>query len=287
MIDVEEALPLIRRALEEDLGPSGDVTSRLLIPETAVASGTIVAREAGVLAGIEIARRVFAEVDPAVRFHAEARDGDALVPGRIVARIDGPARGILTGERVALNFLQRLSGVASITRRYVEAVAGTGVAVADTRKTTPGFRRLEKYAVAVAGGRNHRMGLWDRILIKDNHEIAAGGVGPAVRAALAGRPPGIMVQAEVRTLEEVREAVNAGAEALLLDNMTPEEVREAVAVIAAARPRPEVEVSGGITLATIRGYALPGVDVISAGALTHSAPSLDLALDFLPAGGSG
>lgn len=275
----EAALPLVRLALTEDLGAPGDVTTRAIVPPTATATGQIVARAAGVLAGLEVARVVFAEVDPSIILSAERSDGAVLAPGDRVAALSGPAAGLLAGERTALNFLQRLSGIASQTARYVAAVAGTGVRVIDTRKTTPGYRRLEKAAVRVGGGGNHRLGLFDRILIKDNHEAVAGGIAPAIRRARARGGP-LLVEVEVKTLDQLDEALAEGPDIVMLDNMPPHVVAEAVNRVARQARRPRLEVSGGITLANIRDYALPGVDDISIGALTHSAPSLDLALDF-------
>lgn len=284
---VDAALPLIRLALAEDLGARGDVTTSAVVRPETRARARLVSRETGVLAGVEVARRVFQEVDPTTVFQARMADGTPLAPEKVIAVIDGPARGILTAERVALNFLQRLSGVATQTARFVEALAGTGVSVLDTRKTTPGFRALEKYAVAVGGGRNHRQGLYDMVLIKDNHAEAAGGVGPAVERAAVMRRQGVLVEAEVQNLEQVAAALEAGVDGILLDNMTPAGVAAAVALIQRAEPRPWVEVSGGVTLKTIRSYALPGVDFISVGALTHSVRSVDLALEFEPAAEPG
>lgn len=273
------ALPLVQLALAEDLGVEGDVTTRAIVPPTATATGRIVARAPGVLAGLEVARLVFAEVDPAIRFTEARADGAPLALGDLVVSLSGPAAGLLSAERTALNFLQRLSGIATQTARYVAAVAGTGVRIIDTRKTTPGFRRLEKAAVLLGGGGNHRIGLYDRILIKDNHEAVAGGVAPAIRRARA-RGGDLLVEVEVRTLDQLDEALVESPDIIMLDNMPPHVVAEAVARLARRTQRPRIEVSGGITLANIRDYALPGVDDISIGALTHSAPSLDLALDF-------
>lgn len=279
---LDAAGPLIDLALAEDLGPGGDVTSRCTVAADTRAEARLVARQAGVLAGLDIVREVFHRIDPAVHFRSSLADGARLEPDHEVARLRGPARALLAGERTALNFVQRLSGVATQSARHVAALAGTATQVLDTRKTTPGWRALEKYAVKAGGGRNHRHGLYDMILIKDNHEVAAGGLGEAIRRALAGRPAGMPIEVEVRTLSEVEAALEYPVEGLLLDNMTPELVAEAVHRIAARSPRPWVEVSGGVTLETIRRFAIPGVDFISVGALTHSAPSLDLALDFEP-----
>lgn len=274
------ALPLVRLALAEDLGDMGDITTKAIVPPTATATARLVARSAGVLAGLDVARLVFEEVDPAIRFESALADGARLTAGEAVAILSGPARGLLAGERTALNFIQRLSGVATQTARFVAALAGTGVQLVDTRKTTPGYRVLEKAAVLAGGGGNHRFGLYDRMLIKDNHEAVAGGVGEAVRRARQSRPAGIEIEVEVRTLDQLEEALAESPDRILLDNMDPHVVAACAARVARVSPRPRVEVSGGITLETIRSYALPGVDEISVGALTHSAPALDLALDF-------
>lgn len=274
------ALPLIRLALAEDLGESGDLTSSLVLPADRAARGRLVARAPGVLAGIDVARKVFHEIDPVVAFAAHRRDGDVLVAGDVLAVILGPARSLLTAERTALNFLQRLSGVATLTARYAGKLAGTSVRVLDTRKTTPGYRALEKHAVRMGGGWNHRQGLHDMILIKDNHIVAAGGIAEAIRAAAAGRPGGIAIEVEVAGLAELEAALDPEVDGILLDNMTPAEVRAAVARIGESPHRPWIEISGGVSLETIGEYAIPGVDFISIGRLTHSAPALDLALDF-------
>lgn len=277
---VQAALPLVRLALAEDLGVSGDVTSRLIVPPTAVAAAKLVARAPGVLAGLGVARLVFETVDPGIRFETALADGAPLRAEQIVALISGSARSVLAAERTALNFIQRLSGVATQTARFVAALAGTGVAVIDTRKTTPGYRWLEKAAVRAGGGSNHRFGLYDRILIKDNHEAVAGSVAEAVRRARAGRAGAIEIEVEVRSLDQLEEALGQHPDRVLLDNMSPAMVAECASRVARETPRPRLEVSGGIRLETIRDYALPGVDEISVGGLTHSAPALDLALDF-------
>ncbi len=271
----------VRRFLEEDIG-SGDVTTAWTVPAGKTASGWIVAREACVVAGLPIAAAVFAELDPGVVADARVSDGARVERATRLMRLSGAAAPILSGERLALNLLQRLSGVATVTRRYADAVAGTRASVSDTRKTTPGLRLFEKYAVRVGGGRNHRFGLYDAVLIKDNHIAAAGGVTAALHAVAARRAGDVVVQVEVDSLEQLREALDGGARAVLLDNMVPAETALAVGVV---RGRPNgdsiwVESSGGITLATIRAYAEAGVDTVSVGALTHSAPSVDIALDF-------
>jgi nicotinate-nucleotide pyrophosphorylase (carboxylating) len=277
------ALPIVRLALAEDLG-AGDVTTASLVSASARARARLVARAAGVLAGIDIARLVFRELDRELDFRATAKDGARLKPGLTVATLAGQARAILSGERAALNLLQHLSGIATATARFVEALKGTGTAVRDTRKTLPGLRVLEKYAVLVGGGQNHRFGLFDMVLIKDNHLPAAGSITGAVRAARRAHPD-LTIQVEVRNAEEAREALRAGADQLLLDNMDPESVRatiDAIGIAPGSAPgspgRPWIEVSGGVTLANARSFALPGVDSVAVGAITHSAPALDLAL---------
>lgn len=271
-----------RRALREDVG-SGDATSRALVPARARARAVIVAREGGVLSGLEVARAVFRLVSPALRTTAGARDGDALRAGDVVLRLDGPARAILTGERTALNFLQRLSGIATLTRAYVEAVRPLPVRVLDTRKTTPGLRALEKAAVAHGGGTNHRFGLYDRVLIKDNHlafwRAADRGarLADAVRTARR-RAPGLDVEIEVESEADLLDALEGRPDWILLDNMTPARLRRCVRLAAG---RAKLEASGGITLRTARRVAATGVDALSVGALTHSARALDFALDWL------
>ncbi|MBN1557382.1 MAG: carboxylating nicotinate-nucleotide diphosphorylase [Lentisphaerae bacterium] len=276
---------LIRRALEEDLG-EGDVTTRALVPATAIAEGVVVAREACVLAGLPVFERVLSEVDPRITCRAVRQDGEGAAAGERVLRVQGPAAGILTGERTALNFLQHLTGIATVTRRFVDAVAGTGAVVLDTRKTTPAWRALEKYAVRCGGGVNHRMGLYDRVLIKDNHRrLWAGGAGqgatrPRLDAAVdAARRacPGVPVEVEVETEAELESALRANPDWVLLDNMEPETLRR---FAARCRGRCRVEASGGITLDNVRAVADTGVDAVSLGCLTHSAPAVDLSLEI-------
>jgi nicotinate-nucleotide pyrophosphorylase (carboxylating) len=269
---------LIDLALDEDAG-LGDLTSRAIFSAAHRSRAVIEAREALTLCGLEVAARVFARVDPRLAVELTARDGSRVRPGRVVLRVRGPTASLLTAERTALNFLQRLSGIATQTRRFVDAVAGSGVRIADTRKTTPGWRALEKYAVRCGGGANHRSSLGEHVLIKDNHIAAAGSLARAVAAARDAAPHVAKIEVEAASLSEVRAACRAGAEAILLDNMTPPQVRRSVEVI---RGRAVVEVSGGIRLGTVRDYALPGVDVISVGALTHSAPAADLSLTVRP-----
>jgi len=264
---------VIERALAEDLG-AGDLTTRAVVPEGAQARARIEQRAAGVVAGLGVAQAVFARLDGSLRFEAVAREGEWRDPG-ILAEISGAAGSILAGERVALNFLGRLSGVATLTARYVEAVEGTGARILDTRKTTPGLRVLEKAAVRAGGGVSHRSGLFDAILVKENHAGLAGGVGEATRLALAAAPDGVTVEVECATLEEVEAALAGGVPRILLDNMEPPELRRAVDLAAG---RAELEASGGITLDSVRAVAETGVDYISVGALTHSAPALDVSL---------
>ncbi|MBB4638409.1 carboxylating nicotinate-nucleotide diphosphorylase [Longimicrobium terrae] len=274
-----EASALIDAALTEDVG-DGDFTTLWTVPEERRAEARIVAKAAGTIAGSEVAVEAFRRVDPSLEIDVSAPDGTALLSGDLAMVIRGSARSILTAERTALNFLQRLSGVATVTHRYVAAVEGTGARVIDTRKTTPGMRLLEKAAVVAGGGANHRVGLHDMVMIKDNHIAAAGGITAAVDAVRARNDRGLRVEVETTTLEEVREALRTGADRIMFDNMSPVLMRQAVEIVHAHDPRPETEASGGITLETIRSYAETGVDFISIGALTHSAPALDLSLQL-------
>ncbi|HEU4431623.1 MAG TPA: carboxylating nicotinate-nucleotide diphosphorylase [Myxococcota bacterium] len=267
--------PLIQRALAEDLG-SGDVTSNACLPASLQVEAEIEARAPLVVCGLEVAAACFAAVDPRLDVAALRSDGDFVTGVTPLMRIRGGGRSVFAGERIALNFLGRLCGVASLTRRYVEAVAGTGARILDTRKTLPGWRALDKYAVAVGGGTNHRFGLYDAVLIKDNHIAAAGGVAAAVKAARAGAAPHLAVQCEVESLAQAEEALEAGAQMLLLDNRTPAELREYVARFG---ERASLEASGGVTLANVRAIAESGVHRISVGALTHSATAADVALE--------
>ena len=270
---------LIDLALEEDAG-LGDVTSRAIFSATHRSRGFIDAKQDLVLCGLAVARRVLERVDPALEARLLARDGERVGPGARVLAVSGPTASLLTAERTALNFLQRLSGIATLSRRFADAVAGTGVRIVDTRKTTPGWRALEKYAVRCGGCFNHRSSLGEHVLIKDNHIAAAGSIARAVAAARAAAPHLAKIEVEAKTPAEVKAALAAKAEVILLDNMTPAQVRRAVEVIAGAAM---VEVSGGVRFETLRDYALPGVDVISIGALTHSATAVDLSLTVLPA----
>lgn len=271
---------LVRVALEEDVG-SGDRTTQALVASDSFAAGAVVARERLVVSGLTAAAEVFRAVSDAIRAELTVAEGAWVEPGQAVLEVSGPAAALLTAERTALNLVQHLSGVATITRAYVEAVAGTGAMILDTRKTLPGLRYLQKQAVAHGGGQNHRFGLFDAILIKDNHLAALEGAVPdpvtaAVRLARE-RCPGWPVEIEADTLEQVRQALASGADTVLLDNMTLEELRAAVSL---ARGRAKIEASGGVTLATVRTIAKTGVDFISVGALTHSVRAMDLGLDW-------
>jgi nicotinate-nucleotide pyrophosphorylase (carboxylating) len=271
-------------ALAEDLGVTGDRTSRALIPADQAGRASFVARKPGVVAGLPAAAIVCAAVDPKLTFEPKLEDGVSVERGTTLAIVSGPLRSILAAERTALNFLQRLSGIASLTREYVETATGFPAKILDTRKTTPGWRLLEKYAVRMGGGSNHRMGLYDGILIKDNHLAGLGGdVQLAVETARSA--PGndwLPVEVEVETLEQLDEALATRADIVLLDNMSPDLLREAVKRRDARSPETRLEASGGVNLARVRDIAATGVDRISVGAITHSAPALDIALDYLP-----
>jgi nicotinate-nucleotide pyrophosphorylase (carboxylating) len=274
-----ETEALIDRALAEDIG-AGDMTTEALVEPDRRARGRIEQKQAGVVFGLEVAEAVFRRLDPVVEWEQRRREGEWLKkPPEGVVELEGAARALLTGERVALNFLQHLSGIATATARCVEIVAGTGVQVLDTRKTTPGLRELEKQAVAAGGGRNHRLGLHDAILVKENHIALAGGVGEAVRLALDGRSADTPVEVECHTLTDVSEAVAAGADHLLLDNMTVGELRSALEL---AGEEVVLEASGGITPESLREVAEVGLQFVSLGFLTHSAPALDLSMSIDP-----
>jgi nicotinate-nucleotide pyrophosphorylase (carboxylating) len=270
--------PLVRAALAEDLGRAGDLTTDAIVPDGASARAAIVARRDGVLAGLEVALLAFTLLDPSMRMTRARRDGEAIARGETVATLEGSARALLSGERTALNILCRLCGIASATRRLVDAVAGYRATVVDTRKTTPGLRSLEKYAVRAGGGGNHRFGLDDAVLIKDNHVAFAGGVREAVARARAGVGHLVKIELEVDTLDQVREARDLPIDAILLDNMPPDTMREAIAIL---EGRFITEASGSVTAETIVPIAASGVDLISVGWLTHSVTALDLGLDFL------
>jgi nicotinate-nucleotide pyrophosphorylase (carboxylating) len=271
---------IVARALAEDIG-AGDVTTRAVVPEGARARATVSQKAAGVIFGLDAAEEAFRQSDPATVFKRLATEGEWREGGPVL-RAEGSAAGILAAERTALNLLGRLSGIATLTASYVRAVAGTGAHILDTRKTTPGLRALEKQAVAAGGGHNHRAGLFDAVLIKENHAALGGGVGEATRRALAAAAEGMAVEVECATLGEVDEALAAGATRILLDNMSLEQLREAVS---RATGRARTEASGGITLDSVRAIAETGVDDISVGALTHSAPALDLSLLLEPQAG--
>jgi nicotinate-nucleotide pyrophosphorylase (carboxylating) len=268
----------VKRALDEDLGRAGDVTSSATLPEGIQAKAKLVARKAGTIAGLPCAARAFRSLAPNIKFDAKARDGDSVKANTTLATIEGPAIAILAGERVALNFLGHLSGIATLTAAYAAKISHTKAKITDTRKTTPGLRALEKYAVRCGGGVNHRFGLDDAVLIKDNHIAVAGGVGPALDAARTAVGHLVKVEIEVDTLDQLKEVLaNGKADVVLLDNMEPTTLREAVAL---CKGKIVTEASGGVTLDTVAAIAETGVDVISSGALTHSAPSLDVALDI-------
>ena len=277
---LEGVKDLVRRALDED-AVEADVTTQALVGASETGAGAFLVKAGGVLAGLPVAEAVFHTVDPSVAFQARAADGQRVRRRHVAATVEGPLVSLLAGERVALNFLQRLSGIATLTARYVRAVRGTGAEILDTRKTTPGLRRLEKYAVRMGGGRNHRMDLSDAVLIKDNHLAAIRAQGLTIKDAVwrarSQAPPGITVEVEVTSVDETREAGDAGVDVVLLDNMGLDAMRRAVL---AARGKARTEASGGITLSTVRAVAETGVDFISVGALTHSAKALDISLEI-------
>lgn len=273
LLEIEE---IVRRALAEDIG-TGDITTSLTIPPESVSRAQIIAKEEGVIAGLQVAELVFEELGKAV-FTPKMSDGDRVKPGDVLAEITGPTAVILTGERVALNFLQRMSGIATKAARLVELVRHTEAKILDTRKTTPGLRVLEKYAVKTGGGQNHRIGLYDAVLIKDNHIQAAGGVKEAVRKAKSGIQAGMTIEVEADTLDQVKEALEAGASMILLDNMSADTLRQAVEM---CKGRALTEASGSITENNVAEVAETGVDFISVGALTHSVKALDLSLEIV------
>lgn len=279
---------LLDLALAEDLGPSDDITSRLVIPPEHRGSAIIEAREPLVVCGLDIAEAVFRDLDPEIDVVRETPEGSLARPGQVLVRLRGRLAPLLAAERTALNFLLRMCGIATFSKRFVDAVEGTRAAIVDTRKTLPGWRTLDKYATAVGGAVNHRVGLFDGILLKDNHIAVAGGVDLAVKAAVANAPANLRVQVEVESLEDARAALAAGADFLLLDNQTPEQARRIVDELAA---HATLEISGGVTLENVQTMAETGVHRISIGALTHSAPAADVALEIVPdelanAGGS-
>ena len=267
------AQPLIELAIAEDIGP-GDATSEAVLPADLALQGRIIAKARGVIAGLPVAETVFSRVDPALRFAPHVHDGASVTPGDVVAEVTGPGRGMLAAERLALNFLQHLSGIATLTRAFVDAVAGTQAAILDTRKTHPGYRVLEKYAVRMGGGQNHRMSLNDMLLVKDNHIEAAGSLTAAVERARAPHP-NLPIEVEVKNPVELREALGLGVDRIMLDNMDLEQMREAVQM---TDGQVALEASGGVSLERVAAIAATGVDYISVGALTHSAAALDLSM---------
>jgi nicotinate-nucleotide pyrophosphorylase (carboxylating) len=273
---VDEA---VAAALQEDLGLAGDITTDATVARAARAKGLIGARKAGIVAGLQLVETAFKLLDPDAVIAIVVPDGGNVAAGSVIARVSGNARALLTAERVAMNFLGHLSGIATLTRRYVEAVAGTRARIIDTRKTTPGLRAFEKLAVRAGGGVNHRFGLYDAILIKDNHIVAAGGIGPAMERARARAGHMVKIEIEVTTLAELKEALRYRPDAVLLDNMAPPMLAQAVKEVAG---QAVTEASGGVTLESVRDIAQAGVDLISVGALTHSAPNLDVGFDFEP-----
>ena len=272
-----EVIALLKRALAEDIGP-GDVTTNWIIPIEQQSKAILIAKAPGIVAGLDVASKVFDLLDPRVAFEAQIADGDHVGIRDLVARIEGPTRSILSGERLALNFCQRLSGIATMTRDYVDAIAGTQAVILDTRKTTPGLRTLEKYAVRMGGGANHRIGLYDMVLIKDNHIQAAGSITEAVRRVRERNKEGLLIEVEIRTFDELREALTLDVDRIMLDNMNWEQMRQAVILVGERVP---LEASGNVTLERVRRIAETGVDFISSGALTHSAKALDLSLEFV------
>lgn len=279
MFDETAAEMLIEMALREDLGERGDVTSQAtLLPETQLC-GQIVAKAEGVIAGLPLVGKVYQRIDPAVEVSFSVHDGDRVQPGKLVCEVRGSGRSILSGERIALNFLQRLSGIASLAARFVEATTGTKTVILDTRKTTPGWRSLEKYAVRMGGAQNHRMGLYDMVMIKDNHIDGAGGITPAVQGVRDHLKDGIIpIEVEVRSLDELREVLLLRVDRVLLDNMTLEQMREAVEI---TQGRVPLEASGNMSLERVPAVAATGVNFISVGALTHSAAALDLSMRII------
>ena len=274
MLNLRSLDPLIELAFEEDIG-IGDITTEATVPSTQAGIGTLLAKSGGSVAGLPVAERVFAKLDETLAFRALVADGAAVKAGTPIAEVQGSAKTILIGERTALNFLQRLSGIATLTAQFVEAVAGYDTKIVDTRKTAAGWRAVQKYAVRVGGGQNHRFGLYDGVLIKDNHIVAAGGIGNAVQRARQVVPHTAKIEVEVETLDQVDAALEAGADILLLDNMPPSLMK---AVVQEVGDRAVTEASGGITLDKVKTVAAAGVDLISVGALTHSAMPMDISL---------
>lgn len=270
----------VSRALDEDLGLAGDITSRACIPAAMRARLAMVSRKPGVIAGMQLAVEAFRQADPELAIKVHRPDGSVIAPGETLLTVEGNARAILAGERTALNFTGRMSGTATLTAEYVRRIQGTNAVIVCTRKTTPGLRAFEKFAVLCGGGRNHRFGLFDAVLIKDNHVAVAGGIAAALRAAKQQVGHLVKIEIEVDSLEQLDEVIAEGADVVLLDNMKPDQLADAVARVKAGRPALLTEASGGINLQTVTGIAQTGVDLISVGALTHSAPVLDLGLDI-------
>lgn len=283
MLNRKDIMPIIARALAEDVG-DGDVTTKWTVPFAKRADAVIIAKADGVIAGLDVARWVFEAIDEAIAFAARAKDGACVGAGDVLAEVSGSARGLLTGERVALNFLQRMSGIATMTAQFVEAVQGTNAQILDTRKTAPGLRVLDKYAVVAGGGANHRAGLYDMVLIKENHIEAADGIGPALLAVWKGMDfegRDVRVEVEVETLSQLDEVLVLGADRVMLDNMSRNDMREAVRKVRQLKgKRPELEASGKVSLSKVRAIAETGVDFISIGALTHSVQALDISMLF-------
>ncbi len=274
---LDQLKPSVQRALEEDIG-DGDVTTLCTIPEDATLEGRFIAKAAGIIAGLEVARLTFALIDERVRVESSIRNGDPVGKGQVFGRVSGPARALLTGERTALNFLQRMSGIATLTRQYVEAVKPHQAIILDTRKTAPGLRRLDKWAVELGGGQNHRTGLFDMVLIKNNHITAVGSITAAINRVRECDDRHRPIEVEVRTLDELREVLALQPDRILLDNMSFDQMREAVEIAAGRVPRVPLEASGNVTLETVNAIAATGVDFISSGALTHSVKALDISL---------
>lgn len=281
MLNLHSLDPLIELAFTEDIG-IGDITTEATVSSSQKGIGTLFAKSEGIVAGLPVAERVFAKLDATLRFRALVNDGDAITIGMSIAEIQGSAKAILIGERTALNFLQRLSGVATLTSQFVKAVADYDVKIVDTRKTTPGWRALQKYAVRVGDGHNHRFGLYDGVLIKDNHIVAAEGIRNAVQSAREAAPHTTKIEVEVETIEQVNEALDVGVDILLLDNMSLDMMQQVVQLVGT---RAVTEASGGITLDRVQAVAATGVDLISVGALTHSAMPLDISLKLTLDGG--
>lgn len=276
MLNLRALDSLIELAFEEDIG-IGDITTEATVPPSQIGIGALLAKSKGIIAGIPVAERTFKKLDPELTFRTLVSDGDAITAGTHIAEVQGSAKSILIGERTALNFLQRLSGVATLTSKFVAAVSNYNIKIVDTRKTTPGWRSLQKYAVRIGGGHNHRFGLYDGVLIKDNHIVAADGIYNAVKRARLAAPHTVKIEVEVETIDQVNEALEAKADILLLDNMTLDTMQHAVKLV---DKRAITEASGGITIEDVQNVAATGVDIISVGALTHSAMPMDISLNL-------